>query len=92
MYDPYLTSESLYHLCKDECKRHGVNFKYFYKKILDNETIPITKGQVLGMLDEMLVTAFWADYDNMYKDIGYPKYSQRVKTPGMVGIKYDKAG
>lgn len=76
MYDIYLTEETLYLLCKNECKRHGVNFQYFYTKIVHHDPIPLTQGQCLDLLDELLATAYWNDYDEMYKGIEYPKWAQ----------------
>jgi hypothetical protein len=81
MYDPYLTSESLHHVLKRECSKHGVNFEYFQEKVKNTSPAPVTESQLLKLLDNLLETAFWNDYDNMYAGIQYPDYCLEHKVP-----------
>jgi hypothetical protein len=73
----YLTMDTLEMICKSECERHHVNFEYFMEKIVNTKPRPVTRNQLMEYLDEMLVNAFWNDYDGMYKGIGYPEYCIR---------------
>jgi hypothetical protein len=84
--DIYLTMETLELICKTECERHHVNFEYFMKRILNTKPRPVTRNQLLEYLDEMLVNAFWNDYDGMYQGIGYPDYSVK-KNGNLLRVK-----
>ncbi|MBF0442393.1 MAG: hypothetical protein HQK54_10855 [Oligoflexales bacterium] len=74
----YLTAETLKILCEQECRKHGVNCNYFYKKILNANPIPITREELLDLLDKLLADAFWNDYERMYEGIGYPEYTKKT--------------
>ena len=79
MYDPFLTSKTLYTVCRSECTRHGVNFDYFYDKVMKARPLPITQHQLMDLLDELLADAFWNDYDRMYEGVPYPEWALQRK-------------
>lgn len=74
MYDPLLTAQSLYSIVKEECAKHGVCFHFVYEKVISG-SLPKTRNQLFAVIEDIMVTAFWSDYDHLYESIPYPTYA-----------------
>lgn len=77
MYDPCLTSQTLYAVCVEKCEKHGVNFQYVYSSVLKTHPQPITLLQLENLIEAVVCDGFWSDYDRLYEGIGYPEHAIR---------------
>jgi len=53
----------IYHACLNKCTKHGINFNYIYKKML--EVNPVDEKELIGAMDDFIGWSFWNNYTTL---------------------------